>query len=450
MELGMTELILNKVIEIMDRNEPYEKIFKGDSDSLVKMLEELAYERIPTFGDYIRAYLYENHEELNLKYSSAFKIPEDKLWTCIKESFKANGMKGRGDLFSNKINLSVKKDMLVNSGIAVDMKRARQKSMSIARNDIFLFAFGLGMDSDDVSRLLCNALLTYDFNPKDYREVIYYWCLNRNNKTTKISPYEKMIELMKFYDKCKPQTGENPESHTIVLNGRMRGLNSEEEVWDYLLRLKGSNAENLALKGITESFDSTVRMLKESLGYPHYNENQKLVDIGLDALISEVRLERKDIYENYIKNNNKKPDNGLIKESVLGKLFEGITFSKKSFEHRMSTKSKTVSRTSASRRELLINSFIIFCNKNINENEDWFENIENRYPDFDEYVEPILERCNMTSYSVYNGPGLYLKNPFELFLAICLLQKDPYEYFMASWESADQYNENQAKNIKES
>lgn len=443
MQQNATQVILNKVMEVIDRNEPYDKIFKGDSDSLIKILEELAYERIPTFGDYINAYVYENNETLKVKYSAPDEVPVDEIWKYIKDSFKINGMEGRGDLYSDKISLSSKKNILIKSGSDIDKKRSRQKFISVARKDIFLFAFGLGLEPDDVSRLLCNALLTYDFNPKDYREIIYYWCLKKNNKLSDISPYEKMIELMKFYDKCDPQDEKKSEYHTSVLNDRMRALNSEKEVMDYLAGLKGFKAEILALKGITESFDNTVKLLKESLGYPYYDTHiKKYRDIGLEDLVNEVNLERKDIYLNYIKNNNHKPNNGLIKESVLGKLFEGFKFSKKSFEHRMSTKNTAVSRTSASRRELLVNSFIIFCNNNA-ENEDWTESIENRYPDFDEYAGQILERCNMTSYSVYNGPGLYLKNPFELFLAVCLLQTDPYEYFMASWESAEQYNEKQ-------
>ena len=122
---------------------------------------------------------------------------------------------------------------------------------------------------------------------------------------------------------------------------------------DYLCGLKHLKIEELALKGITESFDNVMNKLKQDEYYDPTGLGETVDYLSISGLIDKLRQDRREIYGKYDKS-----DNGIfVKEEVLGKLFKGLTLSSKVIEHRMSTRSTLVSRIQASRRELLMYAF---------------------------------------------------------------------------------------------
>ena len=166
-----TKIITDKVIERFDLDQSYTKLIDGDSKGLIAMLEDLVENHLPTFKHYISEYIYKHHQDLSEQYSDYNRIPEDTIWEYIKNDFKNHGLEDRGDLYSETISLDEKRDLFNVSGITIDSNRLKTQTLKNVRQDIFLFAFGLGMGTEDVSRMLCNVLLTYDFNPKDIEKL---------------------------------------------------------------------------------------------------------------------------------------------------------------------------------------------------------------------------------------------------------------------------------------
>lgn len=342
------------------------------------------------------------------------------------------------------------------------------------RNVIFHLAFALDLPQETVSQLLTKGLLQQDFNPKDHKEVIYWWCLKKK------IPYEKMVrEYFAYYHSVtfdrdyqnqKIITAQLKDTDYLIdslqtiadISNYGSDANMQKRAFtDYLRKLKmveaavaeaspepeQTSAEDpfdadseasghsltrktprrifwesfldfpLELQGADGQSLKTFDDLREEKG-KKVSEEGKNPDRHYFSADIRFRLE---ILEQFRKSCSHRNEEPLLPQPLLKELFDGISYSEDIVINRCSGKAPI------SRNLLIATMFIGFFS------DDAY--VKKELPDevtaleyFEELVSYDLDSCGMYP--------LYLRNPFELFLALCFLSKDPLAYFMRSWAQA--------------
>ena len=165
--------IENLIVDTRDLND-----LKTDICKLNKILTDITTNQKATFGSYIYEYMYEQYlsKEDNYKGKEKYEeILDDEILfkdfkNRIKNAFKDNGMGSAGTLDKAKTRgIRQLWSFFGDSGFDLNsVLKRRSSTIAGTRDKIFVFGFGLNMDNEDVSRLLVDGLLTYDFNPKDW------------------------------------------------------------------------------------------------------------------------------------------------------------------------------------------------------------------------------------------------------------------------------------------
>lgn len=360
------------------------------------------------------------------------------------------------------------------------------------RNVIFHLAFALGLPAETVSALLKKGLLQQDFNPKDHREVIYWWCLKHQ------IPYAQMIrEYFTYYHSQRfEEDYRNQKIITESLNDTeylidtlkviadITNYGSDENMrnrafWDYMRKLKvvenillregerlaqkekekqaNKAEENKSQKGKEKDSFAFADVLKKMFlgrktprevfwkniecfplesrrGEDAKNQPVETFD-GLRGdkgkpiseksknpdrhyLSADIRF-RLEILEKLRKNCyscNREP---LLPVPILKELFEGISYSEDIVLNRRSGKAPIP------RNMMIATMFIGFFS-----DDAYVRQVLPKETTVLEYFEELisyeLESCGLHP--------LYLRNPFELFVTLCFLARDPLAYFLSSWE----------------
>ncbi len=103
------------------------------------------------------------------------------------------------------------------------------------------------------------------------------------------------------------------------------------------------------------------------------------------------------------------------KASKLNEQFAGKRFSRQHIHDILANKAEI------SRFDLITLNFFVYSQK-----LDCFSNIKKRYESFIKSTNRILEAC-------YLGP-LYVANPYECFVLMCILSEDPLGTYADVWE----------------
>lgn len=118
---------------------------------------------------------------------------------------------------------------------------------------MFRIAFALELSTDETARLFRNALLDRAYNPRDYKEVIYYYCI-KNAKEYQYA--EKLIKLVHFQ--------EEPTDVTIYTNNLILNL---EEIHDdlELIEFININKHNFEMSNIAAKKE-VKKLLEDAKG----------------------------------------------------------------------------------------------------------------------------------------------------------------------------------------
>lgn len=347
--------------------------------------------RLISFGDYLKRYIcikaelegsYRNHSE-------------DLYRTIIRDAFIENGTPP--SFFPTTAKLSALSKNWLNQ-------------QSVNRNVVFLLGFGLAMSVEDVNDFLTKALREREINPKMPFEVICWYCYKHRYK------FQKFQQLMKLYEKLPPvrqdMNDKRPEAEeTVGIRRYMQTITDEDSLMSYLGMLKttkgGSYISVTAKKHFLEMYDKARESVAEYYNEVPDKENQRFTKDDISGgdiekvILSAVPI---DSYGNLTS----------AKKSALNQQFSGKRFSRQRISELLS------GGTEITRFDLITLSFFIFS-----QSEGKFKNAQERYAKYVEYINKILLECCMG--------GLYVVNPYECFVLMCLLSDDPLTTYADVW-----------------
>lgn len=387
----------------------------GDTKKLENILSKIIREPY-TWGKYIYEYLFEKYfSEQAAHYEDISKNTYHEL---IEKLFAENGLENRGSLSS-----STRLNQL--------LPLFEKPSVEIKRDVVYLFAYGLGMNVKELSKLMRKALLQPVVNLRDYKEVVYFWCFDHDcgNKIDKIH------ELLDFYTELPAEqdlTSKEVKDKTTqtLLEVFIEHIQNESQLKEYLRTLKNSNPKKNSRSLRDEfrlNFQRMPKIPLEKELQPDIAETDLIALEKDDAkyssllscqeIIKQLDAQRKLYYEENTCQ--------LLNPDTIKLLFKGINWSAKSLQKRFDG-SQTISRN-----EFLLSIFFIHCAPlsepkfRVSDPEDL--KLE-RYYHYRECIDKTLkDSCMLLTYP---------RNPFELFLFVCMFHDKPYEYLMANWYQA--------------
>lgn len=400
-----------------------------DAEEFLQQDAELIYDslkhrlRFISFGDYLKRYIY-----LKAGLTEPFdEIPLKEYQSIIKSSFFDNHTPPSFTPTTAKLS-ALSKNWLT--------------QQTVKRNVVFLLGFGLNMSVEDVNLFLTKALREPEINPKNPFEAICWYCYKNGYN------YIKFEKLWEIYDKTPANSldiGLIYSDYTIGVRNSMYAVCDNATLIAHLSKLKTNN--NLSQISVTsrecfnnlydeardlianlynrveeDKFNNDLNKYKEKL-----INSERLYDYEKAEQVKKFREEKKvytraDItesdFEHIIcaaiptdRHGNLTPS----KTSKLDKQFAGKRFSRQRIAEILSGNSEI------NRFDLITLNFFIFSQKLAEYPEP-----KQRYIEFLSTTNKILEKCSMGK--------LYVQNPYECFVLMCILSLDPLGTYADVWE----------------
>lgn len=410
-----TKLATKGLTDVQEDAQLIEQLRKGDSKTW-KMIFKNFSENNYTFGVFLKRYI---SQKQHLDYDT---LSDKILQLKIRNLFFNNQMDGIGTLKPGGLTT-----------LTQCLKKCIDRPVtSIKRPTCFLFFFGLGMDEKEASDMLKKEFHQADFNVRDYKEMIYYYCLKHKQK------YPEMLHWLEKYDKLQIESSNYIDSvHLKKLFEPIKESNKREDA-KFLRYL-------ITLKSLSDCYVRTAQH------HTHFNpvstkENiYKIILSDLEAVLSEnrkaLRIKRIEnitlsinIASNERRTNSVNPkvlcqrlDDFYtghivipedIKSLLENKFIVLPEFTKDTIKHRLHN------GTSNIQREDLLLAILLFCAcKYRNPEKSLTESFQKRRNDFEELANYYLTQCGYHE--------LYLLNPLELFFVSCLFYEKPLEFILA-------------------
>ncbi len=387
--------------------------FQNDDAGLIfeSLSENL---KVIPFGDYLKRYIH----RISGMTDDYLSIPLSEYQQIIKDSFEENCTPVSFEPTTARLS-ALSKNWLT--------------QQTVRRNVVFLLGFGLRMSEADVNDFLEKALHEHTFNPKDPFEVVCWYCF-RNGFS-----YPSFKSLWERYEKLEvnPKVSQNVfDDRTTVIRTGMQSIRAEDELFNHLAKLKSSNG----LSRMSVSSELHFRQL--------YNESRICAaDIMnnleeerfqtefyeyRDAILRDNRISDEERVRRLNKKREEKKhysaedvteadfekiicsavpvgDHGNLmpaKASSLNQSFYGKRFSRQHINDLLSKK------VEVDRFDLITLNFFIFSQK-----LDRYSNSLKRYDAFMDSTNAILKDCSLGE--------LYIANPYESFILMCILSNDP-------------------------
>lgn len=377
--------------------------------------------RVVPFGDFLKRYIYEK-AELTGDYR---EIPTNEYCDIICASF----LERQTPAGFSRTTAHIR-----------NLARNWLKQNSVDRTVVLLLGFGLGMSTEDVDLFLIKALREQRLNAKDPFEVICWYCY-----TYELS-YVKFEQLWNKYQRSDISVSPELKSYdsTAKYKQHMIAIRDEEQLMRYLKSLPIASGTKRQSVRSREQFDKLytevrqwiAEFLNESEDRESWAEREKLSD----------KLDQKNYYsiyqkeemlhklssrihnfteseispaqvEQFIFASIPKDKNGNLipmKKSLLNIQFSGARMNR---QHLWTILSGEAPIT---RYDLITMGFLAFIR-----NADDYEDRRVRFWEYDKYMNNILNQSDMHP--------LYLVNPYESFIAMCILSDDPLGTFADVW-----------------
>lgn len=406
--IDFTEIAYDSMYDVVDDTAFREKDAELIYEALAKRLK-----MIP-FGNYLKRYIYKR-AGLNGKYD---EIPIKDYQVIIRDSFADNHTPASFTPSSSKLS-------------ALSKNWLTQKT--VKRNVVFLLAFGLNMSVDDVNAFLTKALREPKINFKDPFEIICWYCYKNGYNYLK---YEKLWQAYLDIPAGTINPGVAYADGTIGFRSSAQAIQDDLTLLSHLAKLKTSdNVSRIsatARKNFNGLYDQTrdivadiynnieddYNLLSVEAYRQQLSNNDRLFDSEKLKRIQAKRSERRvftrdDITPSDIehiicsavpvdKHGNLVPG----KMSKLNEHFNGKRFSRQRINDILQNNAEV------ERFDLITLNFFIFSQK-----LDDHPNNKARFILFEDSTNKILDECGMGS--------LYISNPYECFVMMCVLADDP-------------------------
>lgn len=278
---------------------------------------------------------------------------------------------------------------------------------SVKRETVFLLGFGLKMTTEDVSHFLTRVLREQDIDLHNPEELIYWYCYAHH------LPYSKADEYKKKYEKLVPSAKTEDLS---PLYGRNFEIEDEDRLMEYLAFLKSGWEDPLSEK--SKAFKAFMELLDHSREIIAAMYQQDEEEKGREKVWTARDITPADL-EKVICNGIPVNAMGNLKKmsaSTLAKHFSQKRFSRQRITSILNHKFPV------ERFDLLTLEFFIISQEMAD--EDPYE----RYRHFIHEAQAILADCGMGE--------IYIVNPYECFLLMCLLTDCPLAVFSEIWEKS--------------
>ena len=354
-----------------------------------KLLSELP----PAFGDYLKRYVFERYG-LSVRYDDYREVDLSIYSDIIVNAFNANLAKHSFSETATKLSQFV---------------RGCLTQASVTRDTVFLLGFGLAMDVADVSAFLLKALKERDFNFKDPHEVLYWYCFKE------ALPFCSMEKLKKAFD-AKPAVKDSSAFYeqTVHIRSMFENVSGSEELLRSLSQFKSTNRADSRSATAYEHFMEL------------YDECSKIVSsLEHDGIANNTRIERTLYGSMLINTSGNLPK---TEEFTLSAHFGKTRLSRHRLGRIISKKDQV------DRFDLITMNFFIYAHDEryeFNDRDKQNERIRrnrHRSAAFIESTNEILNRCSMWE--------LYVANPYELFLMICISDSKPFKTFSDVWDKS--------------
>ena len=313
---------------------------------------------------------------------------------------------------------------------------------TVKRQVVFLLGFGLNMSVEDVNLFLTKALREPEINPKNPFEVICWYCYKNRYSYLK---FARLWELYNHTPARQPDKMSFDGERTVGVRTSMYAIRNEEALLAHLAKLK--TPDNVSRISITarECFDSLYdearaliadlynrmeeeRSKREVVAYrDKLSRNDRMYDYEKNERVQDLqqkkrRFSRTDITESDIehcicaaiptdRHGNLTPG----KASKLNEQFAGKRFSRQHIADILSGKAEIT------RFDLITLNFFLYSQK-----LSVYPDAKQRYRQFLDSTNTLLEACFMGK--------LYVQNPYECFVLMCILSVDPLGTYADVWE----------------
>ena len=313
---------------------------------------------------------------------------------------------------------------------------------TVKRNVVFLLGFGLNMNVEDVNMFLTKALREPEINPKNPFEVICWYCYKNRYNYLK---FEKLWELYNETPSNYIDISLIYSKHTISIRNSMHAIHDDVTLITYLSKLKtvdnSSHISVTAKECFDQLYDEVRNLIAElynqSEDEKHSNvmckyqqklsQSKCLYEYEKVERIERLRAKKKTFSRDDITESDieriicaaiPKDRHGNLTHSKASKLnqqFAGKRFSR----HRIG---KILSgNTEINRFDLITLNFFVFSQK-----LTLYPKAKHRYTQFLNSTNALLEKCFMGK--------LYIQNPYECFVLMCILSLDPLGTYADVWE----------------
>ena len=340
-----------------------------------------------SFGDHLKRYIYER-AGLEEPYA---EVTQEIYRDIVVDSFKETCTPKSMNPTSTKL------PSLVNNWL---------NQASVKRETVFLLGFGLRMSVEDVSDFLTKVLREEDFDFHNPDEVIYWYCYSNQ------FGYYKAEEFKGKYKELEPQERKSSE----VLYGGGICIDSEDRLLGYLAYLKGrTNDPKSESSPAFQEFSRLYTKAQEIIAamYQKDEEEQGRNKVWKAQNITPSDMEKvicSGIPINAMGNLKK------MSASILAKHFSQKRFSRQRITNILNHKFPV------ERFDLITIEFFIVSQEMADEDP------YNRYHAFLQEIQEILLRCGMSE--------IYIVNPYESFILMCLLTDCPLAVFSEIWEKS--------------
>lgn len=398
-----------------------EAFLKNDAETIYHALSQSL--RVVPFGDHLKRYIY---RRAGMTEPFA-EVELDTYRQIIRDSFAENGVPPSFEPTTAKLS-SLSKNWLT--------------QQTVSRKVVFLLGFGLGMNEEDVDLLLTKALREQSFNAKDPFEVICWYCFKNGYS------YYRFEDLYRAFECSEPSGLNMPllfDEATVMARSTVMELSGDAALIAFAARLKTKDNRTKLSVSARRCFDKlferskqvAARILNETelrknkmdlartearlLNDPTVSDSERAARLER-MRASRTELSPEDITESDLekmicsaipvdRHGNLTPG----KASKLNSQFAGKRFSRQHISEILAGKADVT------RFDIITLSFFIES-----QSLEEHPNAKERFTHFITVTNGYLADCSMGS--------LYITNPYECFVLMCILSEDPLGTYADVWE----------------